>query len=182
MIDRVELLSEQDVSGFQIEDKHVETFLKDKNIGYKLHKQRKTRIHLAYSKKNLIGYVALYNGSIKGRHFISDEFRSQEPIPAIFLGRIGRDIHYKNTELGHELVDIAIALAFRVANLSACRFLVIEAYEEHAKKIWEDKYGFRHVDKRERKRSLERSTSKEEVFNIIMVLDLCAYRNPKELD
>ena len=61
----VERLSEQDVSGFQIEDKHVETFLKDKNIGYKLHKQRKTRIHMAYSKKNLIGYVALYNGSIK---------------------------------------------------------------------------------------------------------------------
>ena len=75
------------------------------------------------------------------------------------------------------MVDIAIALAFRVANLSACRFLVIEAYEEHAKKIWEDKYGFRPVDKRERKRSSERSTSKEEVFNIIMVLDLCAYRN-----
>ena len=32
------------------------------------------------------------------------------------------------------MVDIAIALAFRVANLSACRFLVIEAYKEHAKK------------------------------------------------
>ncbi len=175
MIDRVELLSEQDVSGFNIEDKHVEDFLKNKNLGYKLHKQRKTRIHLAYSDKNLVGYVALYNGAIKGRHFVSDEFRSKESIPAIFLGRIGRDIHYKNKELGQELVNIAIDLAFRVAKLSACRFLVIEAYEEQAKKIWKDKYGFRPVDKREQKRSLERSTSKEEVFNIIMVLDLCAY-------
>ncbi len=180
MIDRVELFSDQDVSEFQIEDEHVEKFLKDENFGIKLHKQRKTRIHLAYSGEVLVGYLAMYNGSIQGRHFTSDEFRSKEKIPAIFLGRIGRDLHYEKSEIGKELVQIAINLALRVSNLSGCRFLVIEAYEEHAKTKWEDRYGFRPVDKKERKRSSERSTSKEEVFNIIMVLDLCAYQNQKE--
>ena len=62
--------------------------------------------------------------------------------PAVLIGRLGINIHYQNRHIGSSLLDFIKAWFTDNKNKTACRYLVVDAYNTEKTLLFYQKNGF----------------------------------------
>lgn len=136
------LTSNHDVSDFDCGDADIDRFLK---TAFERQEQYYSVTYVMISKENedILAYATVANGVIKMADLDEDPFGdfSYPEMPALLLGRLGRDKKYHGDGLGKIMVKYCIGLAHEISKTVGCRVVYVDSYISKVP-LYED-LGFR---------------------------------------
>jgi hypothetical protein len=144
------LRSNDDRANFDCGDPALNTYLKTQ--ASQDQKRRCALTHVAVlpassstvvgSSSTVVGYYTVANTAVPRLHVSeATKLPMYDPVPALLLARLGRDVTQKNTGLGEELIAHAIMTALTISgDHSGCRFILVDAYPHRVQ--WYSEFGF----------------------------------------
>src|SRR5436853_7726850 len=138
---RIEALdrAKHDRKSFTCGDDRLDNFLK--NTAGRQQKEDLTRVNVSCLDESVvvIGYYALNNHSIDASALPEPDRKklpSYESIPAIYLSKVGVQRELQGHGLGQHLVGHAFKRCIEIANLSGAYFVVLDALNEDAARLY----------------------------------------------
>lgn len=106
--------------------------------------------------KEIVCAFTLSNDSIKAKllpkpsknrinRSITNQKRGLKSYPAVLIGRLGVCIDYEGKGIGKELMEFIKAWFIDENNKTACRFLVVDSYNEKKPLSYYSKNGFKFI-------------------------------------
>ena len=139
----VRLAKYHDLSNFDCGDKDINDFIRDDAITYQENNLATTTIFI-YNEE-IIGFFSAGADSLKLVQPEKEEHKvDKKPIrefPAIKIARLGRDVKYKEQEIGKDILKWAIGYILECSKMIAVRFITVDAY--HEKFPWYQEFGFK---------------------------------------
>ncbi len=113
------------VTDFDCGDEEVNNFLKQKAADQI--RRHITEIYVISLDSTVIGYYAFFSSHL---HLTLPETpKNPIKVPGVCLGQLGVDKRYAKKGLGEMLIKHCIAMAYKVAKLTACRIVWVDAYD-----------------------------------------------------
>jgi predicted GNAT family N-acyltransferase len=133
----VSLLPKHDVSQFNSGKEALDDWLKY----YALESEGKTaRTYVVCEKQiKVIGYYCISTGSVERRALPSKIRRQQglpNQVPVAIIGRLARDLAYKGTGLGQDLLRDALMRVLSASRIIGIRAVLVHALDEQAAAFW----------------------------------------------
>lgn len=138
----VKLTSNHDVGDFDCGDADIDKFLK---MAFEGQEQFYSVTYVMVSKENedIMAYATVANGVIKMADLDENLFSdfTHPELPALLLGRLGRDKKYRGVGFGQIMVKYCIGLAHELSKTVGCRVVYVDSYVSRVS-LYED-LGFR---------------------------------------
>lgn len=141
-VQAVRLSRVYDLSKFDCGDKDINEFLKQDAIIYQDKKIAATTLFIY--REEVIGFFSTAADSIKLKleekqgHFVDG--KPIHEFPAIKIARLGRDIKYKNQNIGLSILKKAIGHILECSEMTAVRFVTVDAYPQRV--AWYEQLRF----------------------------------------
>jgi hypothetical protein len=87
----------------------------------------------------VVGYYCISTGSVERRALPAKMKRARglpTQIPVAIIGRLARDISYKGTGLGLDLLQDALTRILSASRILGIRAVLVHALDEHAAAFW----------------------------------------------
>ena len=107
------------------------------------------RTYVACETNVVVGYYCISTGSVERRSLPSKLKRQQRlpnQIPVAIIGRLARDISYKGTGLGLDLLHDALRRIVSASEIIGVRCVLVHAIDEAAAKFWKDREFIEYPD------------------------------------
>lgn len=105
---------------------------------------RTARTYVVCEGAEVVGYYCISSGSIERGALPSKMKRERglpKQIPVAIIGRLARDVRYKGTRLGEDLLRDALARIIGASETIGVRAVLVYALDEDAARFWR-KHGF----------------------------------------
>lgn len=102
---------------------------------------RTARTYVVCEAAEVVGYYCIANGSVERRAMPSKIRRSRGlpgQIPVAIIGRLARDLRYRGTGLGPDLLRDALARIVSASEIIGVRAILVHAIDERAAQFWRD--------------------------------------------
>ena len=102
---------------------------------------RSARTYVACENNIVVGYYCIATGSVERRALPSKLKRQQGPpnqISVAIIGRLARDITYRSTGLGLDLLQDALRRIVSASEIIGVRCVLVHALDDSAAKFWKD--------------------------------------------
>jgi GNAT superfamily N-acetyltransferase len=136
-----------DVSGFHCEKPPLNEWLQNqaaKSEG------TSARTYVVCEDAKVIGYFCLAVGSVARASLPSKIKHGQpDPVPVIVIGRLARDLSYRGTGLGGDLLKDALTRTLAASEIVGIRAVVVHVLDEEAIPFYREN-GFKPLPKEER--------------------------------
>ena len=99
------------------------------------------RTYVACESNVVVGYDRIATGSVERRALPSKLKRQQglpNQIPVAIIGRLARDITYRGTGLGLDLLQDALRRIVSASEIIGVRCVLVHAIDDNAAKFWKD--------------------------------------------
>lgn len=99
------------------------------------------RTYVACENNTVIGYYCIATGSVERRALPSKLKRQQglpNQIPVAIIGRLARDLAYRGTGLGLDLLQDALRRIVSASEIIGVRCVLVHAIDGNAAKFWKD--------------------------------------------
>jgi hypothetical protein len=99
------------------------------------------RTYVACENNIVVGYYCIATGSVERRALPSKLKRQQglpNQIPVAIIGRLARDISYRGTGLGLDLLQDALRRIVSASEIIGVRCVLVHAIDDNAAKFWKD--------------------------------------------
>jgi hypothetical protein len=99
------------------------------------------RTYVACKNNTVIGYYCIATGSVERRALPSKLKRKQglpKQIPVAIIGRLARDLTYRGTGLGLDLLQDALRRIVSASEIIGVRCVLVHAIDDSAAKFWKD--------------------------------------------
>lgn len=99
------------------------------------------RTYVACENDTVIGYYCIATGSVERRALPSKLKRQQglpNQIPVAIIGRLARDLTYRGTGLGLDLLQDALRRIVSASEIIGVRCVLVHAIDDNAAKFWKD--------------------------------------------
>jgi hypothetical protein len=131
------LAEQHDLSVFRSGQDALDTWLKH----HALTSEGKTaRTYVVCRNVNIVvGYYCISTGSVERRALPAKMKRARglpTQIPVAIIGRLARDISYKGTGLGLDLLQDALTRILSASRILGIRAVLVHALDEHAAAFW----------------------------------------------
>lgn len=145
-----------DVSDFDCGDADIDRFLR---TAFEGQEQYYSVTYVMVSKENedIMAYATVANGVIKMADLDEDMFGDfpHPELPALLLGRLGRDKEYRGDGLGQIMVKYCIGLAHELSRRVGCRVVYVDSYVSKVP-LYED-LGFKQCSEEEKEEGGEQN-------------------------
>jgi predicted GNAT family N-acyltransferase len=97
------------------------------------------RTYVACENNRVIGYYCIATGSVERKALPSKLKREQgipNQIPVAIIGRLARDLAYRGTGLGLDLLQDALRRIVSASEIIGVRCVLAHAIDDHAAKFW----------------------------------------------
>lgn len=105
---------------------------------------RTARTFVVCEGAEVVGYYCISGGSIE-RSALPPKMRREQgqpnQIPVVIIGRLARDLRYRGTGLGEDLLQDALRRAVGASETIGVRAILVHALDDEACAFWKDK-GF----------------------------------------
>jgi GNAT superfamily N-acetyltransferase len=101
---------------------------------------RTARTYVACEGKTVVGYYCLTSGGIE-RSGLPKALRKHglpNPVPIVIIGRLARDLSYKGSGLGSDLLQHALSRIVHASETIGVRCVLVHAIDEKAAKFWKE--------------------------------------------
>lgn len=126
----------RDLNRFDCGNPHLNDWLK--NSAMKSERQS-ARTYVACENDSVAGYYCIATGSVERRALPSKLKRQQgipNQIPVAIIGRLARDLSYKGTGLGLDLLQDALRRIVSASEIIGVRCVLVHAIDDAAAKFW----------------------------------------------
>jgi hypothetical protein len=135
----VPLTTKHDLSAFNSGKDPLDDWLKQ----HALDSEGKTARTYVVCEKNtvVVGYYCISTGSVERRSLPSKIKREQglpNQVPVAIIGRLARDLSYKGTGLGKDLLKDALVRILAASQIIGVRAVLVHALDEEAARFWTD--------------------------------------------
>lgn len=99
------------------------------------------RTYVACESNIVIGYYCIATGSVERKALPSRLKRQQglpNQIPVVIIGRLARDLTYRGTGLGLDLLQDALRRIVAASEIIGVRCVLVHAIDDQAAKFWKD--------------------------------------------
>jgi hypothetical protein len=128
-----------DLSRFDCGNEALNTWLKSNALKSE---GQSARTYVACVTNNIVvGYYCIATGSVERKALPSKLKREQgipNQMPVAIIGRLARDLAYKGTGLGLDLLQDALRRIISASEIIGVRCVLVHAIDEHAAKFWKD--------------------------------------------
>ena len=142
---------------FSCDDKDLDEFFAKDSLLYQQKLLGKTYLFcLKEDPSTIITAFSLSNDSIRITNSLKDEYKEQfleeaelrdktmKRFPSVLIGRFANDSHFEGKGYGSAVMDF-IKIVFRINNRTGCRFLIVDAYNNHRTLHFYEKNGFKYL-------------------------------------
>jgi hypothetical protein len=101
---------------------------------------RTARTYVACEGNTVVGYYCLASGAIE-RSALPKPLKRHglpNPIPVVIIGRLARDLSYKGSGLGLDLLQHALSRIVHASETIGIRCVLVHAVDEKAAQFWKD--------------------------------------------
>lgn len=130
------LNSAHDVSRFDCGNAHLNDWLRNNALKSE---GQSARTYVACKKNIVVGYYCIATGSVERRALPSKLKRQQglpNQMPVAIIGRLARDLAYRGTGLGLDLLQDALRRIASASEIIGVRCVLVHAIDGQAAKFW----------------------------------------------
>ena len=164
-VNAVRLAKYHDLSKFDCGDKDIGDFIRNDALTYQEKNLATTTIFIY--KEEIIGFFSAAADSLKLVPPEKEEHEiASKPIvefPAIKIARLGRDVRFKNQDVGDNILKWAIGYILECSKMIAVRFVTVDAYVN--KVDWYSSFGFKINSDRHYKKKTQHVSMRYDLFN-----------------
>jgi hypothetical protein len=127
-----------DLSRFDCGNDALNTWLKSNALKSE---GQSVRTYVACEGNTVVGYYCIATGSVERKALPSKLKREQgipNQIPVAIIGRLARDLAYRGTGLGLDLLQDALRRIVSASEIIGVRCVLVHAIDDHAAKFWKD--------------------------------------------
>jgi predicted GNAT family N-acyltransferase len=130
------LNSAHDVSRFDCGNSQLNDWLRNNALKSK---GQSARTYVACEKNIVVGYYCIATGSVERRALPSKLKRQPglpNQMPVAIIGRLARDLTYRGTGLGLDLLQDALRRIVSASEIIGVRCVLVHAIDDQAAKFW----------------------------------------------
>jgi hypothetical protein len=132
------LTSTHDLSRFDCGNGALNNWLKSNALQSE---GQSARTYVACENNIVVGYYGIATGSVE-RGALPSKLKRQQglpnQIPVAIIGRLARDITYRGTGLGLDLLQDALRRIVSASEIIGVRCVLVHAIDDYAAKFWKD--------------------------------------------